>query len=180
MVTKKKLVGGLLGPISLVMMIAGCSSNSYRKTVESVDLQRFMGDWYVIGGRFTFLEKGAHNAIETYSWNEEEQQIDIAFSFNKDSFDGEKKSIPQTGWVVDKQTNAYWQVSPFWPLKLDYLIIALDDKDYSWTAVGVPSQSYLWIMAKDAKLSDETFQKIVQDIAKTGYDVSNLVKVPHR
>jgi apolipoprotein D and lipocalin family protein len=32
----------------------------------SVDLERFMGDWYVIANIPTFIEKGAHNAVEGY------------------------------------------------------------------------------------------------------------------
>ena len=34
-------------------------------TVSSVDIPRFMGDWYVIANIPTFIEKGAHNAIES-------------------------------------------------------------------------------------------------------------------
>jgi len=37
------------------------------KTVKSVDIQRFMGDWYVIANIPTWIEKGAHNAVESYS-----------------------------------------------------------------------------------------------------------------
>ena len=31
-----------------------------------VDVDRFMGDWYVIANIPTFAEKGAHNAVESY------------------------------------------------------------------------------------------------------------------
>ena len=34
--------------------------------VKQVDLDRFMGDWYVIANIPTFIEKDAYNAIETY------------------------------------------------------------------------------------------------------------------
>ena len=34
--------------------------------VAHVDLERFMGDWYVIANIPTFVEKGAHNAVESY------------------------------------------------------------------------------------------------------------------
>lgn len=34
--------------------------------VDHVDLSRFMGDWYVIAHIPTFLEKEAHNAVESY------------------------------------------------------------------------------------------------------------------
>ena len=39
------------------------------ETVKYVDLERFMGDWYVIANIPTFIEKGAVNAIESLiSW----------------------------------------------------------------------------------------------------------------
>ena len=44
-------------------LLAACASRGPEmKTVEKVDLERFMGDWYVIANIPTFLEKGAHNA----------------------------------------------------------------------------------------------------------------------
>ena len=36
------------------------------ETVDYVDLEKFMGDWYVIANIPTFIEKGAVNAIESY------------------------------------------------------------------------------------------------------------------
>jgi apolipoprotein D and lipocalin family protein len=36
-------------------------------TVNYVDIERFMGPWYVIASIPTVLEKGAHNAVETYT-----------------------------------------------------------------------------------------------------------------
>jgi apolipoprotein D and lipocalin family protein len=162
----------------LLFFLMGCSSMKYTKTVNFVDIDKFMGKWYVIAGRFTFLEEGAHNAVETYKWNTKEKRIDISFTFNKDSFDGKIKSIPQKGWVYNEKTNAHWKVSPFWPLKLDYLVIALAD-DYSWTAVGVPSGKYLWIMAKKNQVTDKELEQIVREINSQGYPTKAITKVPH-
>jgi apolipoprotein D and lipocalin family protein len=72
----------------LMTFLIGCSSVDYNQTITKLDKDRFMKKWYVIAGRFTFLEKGAHNAVEIYSWNAKEDRIDIDFYFNKNSFDG--------------------------------------------------------------------------------------------
>ncbi|MBP7845668.1 MAG: lipocalin family protein [Proteobacteria bacterium] len=151
----------------------------YNKTVEHVDVEKFMGRWYVQAGRFTFLEKGAHNAVETYAYNKADEKILIDFTFNKDSFDGKKKSIPQKGKIHNKQTGAHWKVSPFWPLEFDYLIIDLAD-DYSWTAIGVPNQKYLWIMSRDWNFSDQKVQEVLNRLKDKGYDAENTVRVLHR
>jgi apolipoprotein D and lipocalin family protein len=47
--------------LALLFLATGCSpSLAPLKTVEKVDLPRFMGDWYVIATIPTFIEKGAH------------------------------------------------------------------------------------------------------------------------
>lgn len=163
---------------AIASVFTGCSSASYSKTVEQLDLQRFMGTWYVIAGRFTFLEKGAHNAVEIYRWNEAKQQIDIEFTFNKDSLAGPVKEIPQTATIFNQQTNAHWKVSPFWPLRFDYLVVAVD-ADYQWTAIGVPSQNYLWIMARTAQLADPELKNILTKLTELGYRTDELVYVKH-
>lgn len=159
-------------------VLAGCSGVKYNKTVESVDIQRFMGDWYVIAGRTTFLEKGATNSLEKYSWNAAEERIDIDFTFNKKKFDGPLKSIPQKAWIHNKDTNAHWKVQPFWPLKLDYLVIALD-KNYEWTVIGVPNQAYLWLMARAKNMDQSQIDEILKQVAQTGYDISDITNIPH-
>jgi apolipoprotein D and lipocalin family protein len=159
--------------------LVGCSSMKYTKTVEYVDMKKFMGEWYVWAGRTTFLEKGAHNAIEIYTWNESEKRIDIAFDFKKDAFDGKPKSIPQKGWIHNDKTNAHWKVRPFWPLSFDYLIIALDP-NYKWTAVGVPNGKYLWIMGREPVVSDVKLDEITSLLREEGYPVQDIQRIPQK
>ena len=162
----------------LMLFLGGCSSMDYNKTVPNLEVNKFMGKWYVNAGRFTFLETGAHNAVETYTWNESKKRIDVEFSFNKNSLNGELKSYSQKAWIHNKKTNAHWKISPFWPLKLNYLVIGLA-ADYSWTAVGVPDGKYLWIMSKDPKLGKETVDQILTELKASGYPVNDIVFVPH-
>jgi apolipoprotein D and lipocalin family protein len=165
--------------IPLMMILTSCSSSSFMKTVDHIDLPRFMGDWYVLGGRFTYMEKEVYNSIERYTWNEKESRIDVDFTYRKGSFDGALKSIPQKAWIHNTDSNAHWKVSPFWPLKFDYLVLDLAS-DYSWTAIGVPSQKYLWIMARDWKSPAPIMSEAIERLKQKGYDTSNLVTVPHR
>jgi len=54
-----------LGLIPLMLMFAACSTTPDIPVAERVDLERFMGDWYVIANIPTSAEKGAHNAVES-------------------------------------------------------------------------------------------------------------------
>ena len=161
------------------MLASSCSSSTpYTKTVPSVDLKRFMTTWHVQAGRFTMVEKDVYNSVESYTWNEAEQRIDIDFHYNQGSFDGPLKSYPQKGWVKNKETNSTWEVSFFWPLRFDYLIIALDE-NYEWTVIGVPNQKYLWVMTRDAQFPREKVDQILKDVAKNGYSIEDIKYVLH-
>lgn len=164
----------------LVFVTTSCSTKgSTLKTVEKVEICKFMGDWFVLAGRFTFLEKDVHNGLERYTWNQDKERIDVSFTYNKGSMTGPKKSIPQTAWIFNQETKAHWKVSPFWPFKFDYLIVALD-VNYRWTAIGVPDQKYLWIMARDWRNPESIIDEAVKQLNAIGYDTKNLVKVPHQ
>jgi apolipoprotein D and lipocalin family protein len=148
------------------------------KTVQDVNLERFMGEWFVIASRPTFLEADAHNAKEVYQYDSTSKEIDVKFRFNEDKPDGAIKTIGQTARVFDPITRAHWKISVWWmPVELDYLIIGLSP-DYSWTAVGVPNQNYLWIMARDKQMSEEKLQSILKDIEATGYRIDDVKRVP--
>lgn len=162
-----------------LMSLSCAGTDDFRKTVDYVDIDAFMTKWYVIAGRLTSMEDGAHNAVEIYSWNEKKDRIDIEFNFRKDAFDGKVKSIPQKGWIKNHKTNAHWKISPFWPLKFNYLIIDLAE-DYSWTVIGVPSQKWVWIMAKDWKMSDEKLAMIMKRLDEMGYSTKDVKRVPQK
>lgn len=164
----------------LILGISGCSSTEEKmNTVKKVELERFMGDWFVLAGRFTFLETDVHNGLERYTWNAQEKRIDVDFTYNKGSFDGPKKSIPQKAWIFNQETKAHWKVSPVWPFKFDYLVVELEE-NYRWTAIGVPNQKYLWIMARDWRDAETTIQEAIKRLDALGYDTKNLVRVPHQ
>ena len=165
--------------LTMFMSFISCSSAEKIKfNLPKIDINKFMGDWYVLAGRFTFLEKDVHNGLEKYTWNEEKKRIDVSFTYRKGSFDGPIKSVPQKGWIYNLDNNAHWKVSPFWPLKFDYLVIDIDE-NYSWTAIGVPSQKYLWIMSRNWKNPSDLVPQIIERIKAKGYNADNIVNVPH-
>lgn len=164
----------------ITIFLYGCQSVSYQKTIDYLDFQRFLGKWYVIAGRTTFLEKGAYNSTEEYSWDEEKKQIGISFHYFKDSFDGPKKSVPQKGWIYNQNTKAHWKVSPYWwPIKFDYLVIDLDP-NYNWVVVGVPNQNYVWIMSRQWQMNDQDLEIIINRLKSLGYNSKDIKRIPQK
>lgn len=146
------------------------------KTVDSVDLDRFMGEWYVIANIPTFIEKDAHNAVETYTLNDD-GTIDTRFDFRKGGFDGKAKSYNPKGFVKDTESNALWGMRFIWPIKADYRIVYLDD-DYTRTVIGRQKRDYVWIMARTPTIPDEEYAEILSFVESLGYDMSKVQKVP--
>jgi apolipoprotein D and lipocalin family protein len=163
--------------IGALLLASGCAGARYKPTSADVDLTRYMGTWYVWTGRTTFLETDAHNAVEKYSWNADKKRIDVDFTYRKVGPNGKLKSLPQKGWPVAGSGNAHWKLQPLWPLSFDYLVLAFDP-NYEWTAVGVPDGKFLWIMGRTPDVSQEKLTGILDTVAKTGYPVGNLTRVP--
>ena len=164
-----------------ILGMAGCAGSSARepiKTVDYVDLQRFMGDWYVIANIPTFIEKGAHNAVESYRIDDD-GSIATTFTFRADGFDGEQKSYHPRGFVQDTTSNAIWGMQFVWPFKGDYRIVYLD-ADYTRTVIGRQKRDYVWIMARSPSIPEPAYQQILALLAEQGYDVSQIQRVPQR
>ena len=97
-----------LAVAALLPFLGACASKGPEmQTVDYVDLERFMGDWYVIANIPTFLEKGAHNAVESYALNDD-GTIATTFVYRDGSFDGEEKRYTPKGFVSDTESNALW------------------------------------------------------------------------
>ena len=144
----------------------------------TVDIARFMGDWYVIANIPTFIEKGAHNAIESYRLAED-GTIPTTFTFRADGFDGPQKTYHPRGFVLDHKSNAVWGMRFVWPFKADYRIVYLTP-DYTQTVVGREARDYVWIMARAPEIPDGDYQRILTFLKEQQYDVSKIQKVPQR
>lgn len=161
-------------------MLAGCSTTTHAplKTVEHVDLPRFMGDWYVIANIPTSIEKDAFGAVESYRLNDD-GTIATTFTYRKGSFSGPKKEYHPRGFVVDKQSNAVWGMRFIWPIKADYRIAYLND-DYTQTIIARQDRDYLWIMARTSKLSDRDYSQLIKLATEMGYDQAKIQRVPQQ
>lgn len=165
---------------ALALLAAACQSTPLPPlaTASHVDLRRFMGDWYVIANIPTFIEKGAHNAVESYALDAD-GSIATTFTFRSNKFDGEAKRYTPRGFIVDTKSNAVWGMQFIWPIKADYRISWLAD-DYSLAVIGRKQRDYVWIMARTPQISDNEYQHLLQFVGAQGYDINKIKKVPQQ
>jgi len=140
------------------------------------DLERFMGDWYVIAYIPTFIETDAVNAIESYDMNQD-GSIATTFTFHEGSPEGERKQYNPTGFIVDQQSNALWDMQFIWPFKAEYRVIYLDD-DYQITIIGRSKRDYLWLMARESVIDENTYEELLRYMEAQGYDIQKVQRVP--
>jgi len=165
-----------------LVALGGCQSvqdHPPLRLAPKVDLERFMGDWYVIANIPTFIEKGAHNAVESYRLDADGFTIPTTFTFRAGGFDGEEKRYTPKGTVIDRASNAVWGMQFVWPLKADYRIVYVAD-DYSTTIIGREKRDYAWIMARKPALPEAEYRRLAGMLAEQGYDISKLRKVPQQ
>ncbi len=170
-----KIIAILFASLSL---LASCGSKNLKPihTVEHVELERFMGDWYVLANIPTFIETDAYNAIETYQMNDD-GSIATTFTFNAGSPDGEQKQYNPTGYIVDEQSNALWDMQFIWPFKAEYRVIYLDE-NYQTTIIGRTKRDYVWLMSRQPDIDERSYMTLLSFMKSQGYDINKIKQVP--
>lgn len=161
----------------IAVLAGGCASAKPTiAPVESVDLPRFMGDWYVIAHIPSKQERDAYDAVESYRLDAD-GRIRTTYTQRKGSFTAPVETMEPVGTVVKGTNNAVWGMQFVWPIKAEYVIVYLSD-DYSQTIIGRTDRDYVWIMARTPRIPDADYEALVQRVRDLGYDTTHLRKVP--
>ena len=166
--------------IASFIIVTGCSSVPEKPipTVDYVDIDRFMGDWYVIANIPTFIERDAHNAVESYRLADD-GSIETTFTFRKGSFDGPEKRHNPRGFIRNTETNAQWGMRFIWPFEAEYLVVYLDS-DYTQTVIGRSKRDYVWIMSRTPDIAAADYEGILSLLSERGYDTDLIQRVPQK
>lgn len=165
--------------VSFLMLCGGlglalAAAEKPLQTVASVDLQRYLGNWYEIATIPARFQKGCVGVTATYTARPD-GKIGVVNRCRKLTLDGEEKSISGKAWVADPRTNAKLKVQFFWPFSGSYWIIELDP-EYRYAVVGHPGRNYLWILSRTPQMDEAVYATLVERIAGHGYDVSRIVR----
>jgi len=160
--------------IFLVIFISCNKNEEAMQAFSGLDIERFMGDWYVIGLAPNFIEEGASNGIESYRLNPK-GQVEISYSFIKN---GKPKKMSAKGFIQNPE-NTIWKVQFFWPVKFPYYVLNLDT-DYQYTVVGVPNRKYVWIMSRTPEIDDDTYAGILQRLEDIGYMITDIKRMEQK
>jgi apolipoprotein D and lipocalin family protein len=169
--------------LAMTALLASCAisndsgNNKGMTTVKHVDLNRYMGDWYVIANIPNRMEKNCYDSIERYKLRDD-GNVDNKFDCRDGSFDKPLENRLDTiATIYNKDTNAEWRVRIMKIIQAKYLVVDLDP-NYEWTVVGHPSRDYGWVLARSKRLPEDVYASILERLGKQGYEVSRFVKIP--
>lgn len=169
----------ILGLLS--MLLAGCAS---RSTVDLrglepaavVDLERYMGRWYVIAHIPYLAENNKVGSYVEYRLREDGKIEDLYF-FRPRHFAAELKRWEGYAWVIPGTGNAVWKTRFVWPLTVDYVILDVDP-EYRWALVGHPKRDLAWIFHREPQIADALHADLLRRLQRHGFDPEALRKVP--
>jgi apolipoprotein D and lipocalin family protein len=172
--TKKPL--SCLACLAIALTMTACtSSRPPLPTVQSVDLDRYVGTWYEIARLPNFFQSKCASDTQAI-YRADGKDVEVVNQCRKE--DGTLDQIRGIAKVVEESQGAKLRVSFFRPIYGDYWILALDP-DYRWVLVGEPSRQYAWILARAPALDAATQESLLARAAALGFDRQAFVDTPH-
>lgn len=172
---KKSCCGFLSLMLVSILGFVSCNCNGQKidnTPVKSLELARYLGDWYEIARFDHSFERGLTHAKANYALNED-GTITVTNSGLKDSkpkiAKGKAKSTGNAGVL---------RVSFFGPFYSDYRVMMLSE-DYNYALVGSGSSKYLWILSRYPKVPEDVLRQILSEAGRRGYSTDKLIWVDH-
>ena len=155
--------------IIVLLFMTTISNAQELKTVPHVDLEKYSGTWYEIASFPQRFQKGCECTTAKYTPTDKGYVI----VENRCKKKGKESYIKGKAFIEKDSSNAKLKVQFFWPFKGKYWIIDLAE-DYSYAVVSHPNREYLWILSRNPKLDENTYNGIITRLKEKGFDFSKL------
>lgn len=143
------------------------------ETVASVDLSRYLGQWYEIGRLPNRFQKKCADSVTANYTLRSDGNIKVVNRCRKQS--GEFTTATGKAKIVDKQTNARLKVTFFWPFYGKYWILDLGP-NYEYAVVGEPGRNYLWILSRTPTMDEGLYQSLVAKMQARGFNTTRMIR----
>lgn len=147
-------------------------------TVESVDLNKYLGKWYEVASiPQSFQKQCVANTTAEYSFAED----DLIQVLNTcETKDGTRTEADGRARVEDTNSNAKLKVTFVkifdWVFAFGGNYWILDfAPDYSYALVGDPTTEYAWILTRSPRVELSTFVRAEQVLKANGYDTCKVL-----
>ena len=172
---------------TMILATLSCFAQSVNRaperSVSAVDLNRYAGQWYEIA-RYPnkFQDQCVGNVTATYTLKKEGRIEVINRCLEKDGTVEEAKGAAKLN--KSDKTNARLKVR-FAPdfiswlpqVWADYWVIDLAD-DYGYAIVATPDREYFWVLSREPKMDDATYQSVLRRAEQQGFNPAKVVRTP--
>jgi apolipoprotein D and lipocalin family protein len=177
-----------LAPLAIVIaltvsLLAACTSAppAPMATVASVDLNRYLGNWYQVSmipnsfQKMCVADTQANYALQD-TWTGD--SIRVTNRCRKS--DGTVEAAVGVAKIVPDSSNAKLKVAFFRPFYGNYWILALGEQgaNYDWVLVGEPKREYGWVLSRTPTLDAVSLNAVMQRAEAVGYQRSQFVTSP--
>ena len=164
--------------VLFALFLAGCAGMPENvRPVENFRLDDYLGKWYEIARLDHSFERGLSRVSAEYTLRDDGgvKVVNRGYSAKEEKW----KDVEGKAFFVQNPDQGYLKVSFFGPFYGSYIVFELDHEQYQYALVSGPNTSYLWILARTPKLSDEIRDELVKKAAARGFDTNALIFVEH-
>ncbi len=158
--------------LSLAAFAGGTTSVA---TNEVIDVNRYIGKWYVISSLPQIFTRGCLAQTADYEIMTD-QKISVLNTCIKKK---KKTTIKGEAKIINFQTNAELEVrfytwwSRLFRIKGDYNIVKIDP-NYEYVIVGGNDRKSLWIMSRTTSMNEADYNEYVQFAKDLGFKTEKL------
>ncbi len=160
-----KLIG-----LMMILSIFSCSKKELA-TVDTLDIDRYAGVWHEIAKLPNSFEKNLTCVSATYTVKDNGKISVLNKGYN--ILSKKMEEISGSAAVPNKNKPGELKVTFFWPFAGDYFVLDIDE-NYESVLIGSPSRKYLWILARDKKISTDRIEALLDKARELSFDVSKV------
>lgn len=166
-------------PLFLIFFANSCAQTTKNdidvKTVENLDIEKYLGTWYEIARFDHSFERDLVGVTATYSMRKD-GKIAVLNQGYKNTLDGKHSKAKGKAKIPNPNEPAKLKVSFFLFFYGDYFVLELGE-NYEYAMIGSSSPNYFWILSRTPQIDEKTYNMLIENAKKRGYDVSKIIKV---
>ncbi|EYT56320.1 membrane protein [Leucobacter sp. UCD-THU] len=149
------------------------------RSVEDLDLQRYLGLWYELGRLpLRFEDDGARDVTAEYSLRD-----DGTVRVDNRCIDAEGAPTQALGQAEPDEDHAGRLRVSFLPeglrwipfTRADYWVLRVDP-DYRHALVGTPDRKHLWLLAREPRVDESTERELLAEARRQGFDLGRWIR----
>ncbi|ACD19898.1 lipocalin family protein [Paraburkholderia phytofirmans] len=168
---------------ALAIWLTGCAHDPSVRVSRSacvagppIDLERYMGKWYVIA-ETPFLSE--HDYVGSYDeWTlRADGKIDDKYLGRRHSFDQPATGSQFVAKVMPGTGGTTWRVGLIWPFEV-VVVTAYVDAGYRYTIRCMADGNMVWVLARNPTIDEAAYSDMLDRLEGMGFNVDRVRRVP--